>query len=171
MRFTDLRPLLSATGLAAVVALSACGPPEDTPDRPPAEELQSFEPPEAASILPAAPSRRVAKAVDRSALKVEEGQATFYADTFEGKRTASGRAFSQGDMVAAHRAFPFGTRLRVTNLRNQREIEVTVIDRGPYGSHGSFTPILDLSSAAAKALGIHRAGHARVRVEVLEWGP
>ncbi len=164
------RRFVTFTSVAMLVTLGACGSPEDQPQRPPAEELQSFRP-AAAAEFPNAPSRTVARAVDRAALNVEEGEATFYADTFEGKQTASGRPFAQAEMVAAHRAFPFGTRLRVTNLRNQRRAEVTVVDRGPYGGHGRLTPIIDLSSAAARELGFRRAGRARVRVEVMEWGP
>lgn len=166
-----LRAATSTASLAFVLALAACGPPEGAPAPPPAEALQSFETPaQEASVFPA-PSPSIARAVGRSALKVEEGRATYYADTFDGRRTASGRVFRQSEMVAAHRAFPFGTRLRVTNLRNQRQVEVTVVDRGPYGQHGELGPIIDLSSAAADALRFRRAGSTRVRIEVLKWGP
>ena len=60
----------------------------------------------------------------------------------------------------------FGTRLRVTNLANDRSVEVRVIDRGPFAAGR----ILDLSRSAAEQIGIIRAGHGRVRVEVLEYG-
>ncbi|MGH7480705.1 MAG: septal ring lytic transglycosylase RlpA family protein, partial [Longimicrobiales bacterium] len=65
-----------------------------------------------------------------------------------------------------HQAYPFGTRLRVTNLRNDSSVEVRVIDRGPF-VRGR---ILDLSREAAERLGFVRRGLADVRVEVLEWG-
>ena len=74
-------------------------------------------------------------------------------------------------MVAAHRAFPFGTRLRVTNTRNEREVEVRVVDRGPFHTTGSLRPVIDLSRAAAEQLDFIGAGRAQVKVEVLEWGP
>ena len=102
---------------------------------------------------------------------IEEGQATFYADVLEGRRTASGETFRQGAMVAAHRAFPFHTRLRVTNTDNGRSVEVRVIDRGSFGDGRGVRPILDLSRTAAERLGFLDAGRANVRVEVLEWGP
>lgn len=97
------------------------------------------------------------------------GQATFYADHFEGDRTASGIPFRQNQMVAAHRSFPFGTLLRVTHVGNDRSVNVRVVDRGPF-SGGSERPIIDLSRRAATELGFIDAGRAAVRVEVLEWG-
>lgn len=100
------------------------------------------------------------------ALAVLEGSASYYADMFEGRTTASGRPFHQSEMVAAHKELPFGTRLRVTNLANGREVEVEVVDRGPY-AHGR---VLDLSKSAARQLDFIREGHTEVRIEVLERG-
>jgi rare lipoprotein A len=99
------------------------------------------------------------------------GEATFYADHFEGRRTASGIPFRQNQMVAAHRAYPFGTILRVTNLQNDRAVNVRVVDRGPFGdSPRARRTIIDLSRRAAQQLGYIEAGRTPVRVEVLEWG-
>lgn len=99
------------------------------------------------------------------------GGATFYADKFEGRRTASGIPFRQNQMVAAHRGYPFGTLLRVTNLRNDRSVNVRVVDRGPFGSAANKRrTVIDLSRRAADRLGYTAAGRAQVRVEVLEWG-
>jgi len=95
------------------------------------------------------------------------GEATFYADYFEGRRTASGIPFRQNQMVAAHRGYPFGTLLRVTNTRNDRAVNVRVVDRGPFGAQRT---IIDLSRRAATELGFIQAGRTPVRVEVLEWG-
>lgn len=117
-----------------------------------------------------APGPVIEEAVETAALEVEEGEATFYADVLEGQRTASGRTFRQAEMVAAHRAFPFGTRLRVTNVVNDRDVEVDVVDRGPFGREGQLRPVLDLSQAAARDLGFLDAGRTQVRIEVLEWG-
>ncbi len=101
-----------------------------------------------------------------------EGEATYYADTFEGRRTASGIPFRQNQLVAAHRAYPFGTVLRVTNLGNDRSVNVRVVDRGPHGSAAAArNTIIDLSRRAAERLGYMADGRARVVVEVLEWGP
>jgi rare lipoprotein A len=72
-------------------------------------------------------------------------------------------------MVAAHRAYPFGTVVRVTNLRNDRSVNVKVVDRGPFGPAASRAAI-DLSRRAAQALDFIRAGRAQVEIEVLEWG-
>src|SRR5262245_15148323 len=58
--------------------------------------------------------------------------ASWYGAGFHGRRTASGEVFDQGRMTAAHKTLPFGTKLRVTNLRNGRSVLVTVTDRGPY---------------------------------------
>lgn len=103
-------------------------------------------------------------------LETVTGEATFYADQFEGRRTASGIPFRQNQMVAAHRGFPFGTILRVTNLGNDRSVNVRVVDRGPFGSAAARGGILDLSRRAATELDYIGAGRANVRVEVLEWG-
>ena len=100
------------------------------------------------------------------ALLVLEGGVSWYSDALAGRRTASGEPYDPTELIAAHRALPFGTRLRVTNLANDRTVEVRVIDRGPFiGGR-----ILDVSRSAAEQLGIVRAGHGRVRVEVLEYG-
>lgn len=115
--------------------------------------------------------QRLAGAVPAAVLETITGEATFYANRFEGRRTASGIPFRQNQMVAAHRAYPFGTILRVTNLANNRSVNVRVVDRGPFGgSAQARRTVLDLSRRAADQLGYLRAGRAQVRVEVLEWG-
>ena len=92
------------------------------------------------------------------------GTASYMASSLAGRRTASGRAFDPDARVAAHRTLPFGTRLRVTNLDNDREATVTVIDRGPF--HRGR--ILDVSPAIARKLGFYRRGTTRVRIEELD---
>ena len=163
------------TALAATLLAAGCAPTESEDHQPPAEELQSFSPAEVQEAeedrLLDAPDPVVEEAVESAALEVEEGHATFYADVLEGRRTASGRTFRQAEMVAAHRAFPFGTRLRVTNTSNNRAVDVEVVDRGPFGQQGSLPAVLDLSKAAARQLGFLDAGRAQVRIEVMEWGP
>jgi rare lipoprotein A len=114
---------------------------------------------------------RVREALPERVLKRVTGPATFYADKFEGRRTASGIPFRQNQMVAAHRAYPFGTVLRVTNLRNNQSVNVRVVDRGPFATpRGAQRPVIDLSRRAAQQLGIIQAGRAQVQIEVLEWG-
>jgi rare lipoprotein A len=101
----------------------------------------------------------------RSAAAV--GYATYYARMFDGRTTASGVPFDVDAMVAAHPSYPFGTLLRVTNLRNGSSTRVRIVDRGPARGPRCSGVIIDLSPAAAKSLGMIRAGRAPVRVEVV----
>lgn len=89
-----------------------------------------------------------------------EGTASYYGDKFHGRRTASGELHHQGEMTAAHRTLPFGTRVKVTNLKNKRSVVVTVNDRGPHKPGR----IIDVSQAAARELGFMRQGLTRVRL-------
>ncbi len=93
----------------------------------------------------------------------ETGEASYYADKFVGRKTASGERYSHRKLTAAHRTLSFGTLVRVTNLKNDRSVVVVVNDRGPW-KRGR---IIDLSRGAAEKLGMIRAGVVRVRVEVL----
>lgn len=92
---------------------------------------------------------------------VEEGTASYYADSLRGRPTASGAPYAPAAFTCAHRTLPFGTRLRVTELRHGRSVEVTVDDRGPFVDGR----LVDLSRAAAAALGFVGRGVAPVRVE------
>lgn len=96
----------------------------------------------------------------------EIGLASFYADKFDGRVTASGAIFDQGKMTAAHRTFPFGTTVKVTNLKNKKSITVVINDRGPFVKDR----VIDLSKAGAKKLDFISAGVAQVKVEVLSLG-
>lgn len=96
---------------------------------------------------------------------VQRGMATFYGDEQHGGPTASGERFDKSKMTAAHRTLPFGTRVRVTNTRNGRSVEVRINDRGPYGKRGR---IIDVSEAAARRLDMIEAGVVPVIVEVLK---
>lgn len=95
-----------------------------------------------------------------------EGMASYYGDRFNGRRTASGERFDQGELTAAHRTLEFGTRVLVTNKVNGRSVEVTINDRGPY-VHGRS---IDLSKEAARELGMLGRGVAPVELRVLEFG-
>lgn len=94
----------------------------------------------------------------------QEGMSSWYGKEFDGRPTASGERFDMNGVSAAHRTLPLGTLVRVTNLENNREVELRINDRGPFVKGR----ILDCSYGAAKALGFAGAGLARVRVEVLE---
>ena len=96
-----------------------------------------------------------------SAAMAESGIASVYA--YAGERTASGERARPTGFTAAHRTLPFGTRLRVVNLDNDREVEVRINDRGPVAPGR----IIDLSYAAARALGAVGAGIVPVRLTVL----
>ena len=91
------------------------------------------------------------------------GLASWYGRWHQGRSTASGEAYDMNQPTAAHRTIPFGTRLRVTNIDNGRSVVVRVNDRGPRVPER----VLDLSLAAAKALGMVGAGVARVEIVVL----
>ena len=91
------------------------------------------------------------------------GIASYYGARHHGKRTASGEPFNQHAMTAAHRRLPFGTRVQVTNLSNDRSVVVRINDRGPH-IRGR---LIDLSRQAAEQLGMLRSGIARVRVQAL----
>lgn len=94
------------------------------------------------------------------------GTASFYAHRFNGHKTASGDVYDENDLTAAHRTLPFGTRVRVTNVENDRSVVVTVNDRGPH----NHRRVIDLSRHAAELLGFVEKGTARVLLEVLSPG-
>ncbi|MBR4480780.1 MAG: septal ring lytic transglycosylase RlpA family protein [Prevotella sp.] len=95
------------------------------------------------------------------AQSVQTGKASYYAQKFSGRRTASGERLHHDSLTCAHRTYPFGTMLRVTNPANGKEVIVRVTDRGPYVKGR----IIDLSVRAARELGIISQGIAPVIVE------
>jgi rare lipoprotein A len=121
-------------------------PAEPAPE---AVDLDSFEPP-----VEAEPATR----------SLGTGVASYYAAKFQGRRTASGEAFDNGALTAAHRTLPFGTLVRVTNVRTGQSVIVRINDRGPFTKGRT----IDLSRAAAEQIGIVRAGHGTVELEVIE---
>ena len=131
-----------ALGLLALVAIGASGCGSSTAER------------------PRSTIREVPPAHGRF---VQEGNASWYGREQHGQLTASGERFDMRALTAAHRTLRLGTRVRVTNLRNGRSVEVRINDRGPYG-HGR---IIDVSWAAAKALDMIDAGVVPARVEVV----
>ena len=91
------------------------------------------------------------------------GLASFYADKFNGRQTANGEIFSQKKLTCACNMLPFGTWIKITNVRNGKSVEVKVNDR----LHPRMRRIADLSKAAAKKLGFTAMGTVRVKVEVI----
>jgi rare lipoprotein A len=91
------------------------------------------------------------------------GTASWYGPRFHGKKTASGEIYNQNKLTAAHKTLPLGSKARVTNLDNGSAVEVVINDRGPFVEGR----IIDLSRAAARALGFVESGTAPVRVELI----
>jgi rare lipoprotein A len=92
------------------------------------------------------------------------GMASYYGNELAGNRTASGERFNPSHLTAAHRTLPFGSRVRVTNVANGDSVIVRINDRGPF-SHGR---VIDVSHAAAREIGMHRSGTARVKLALLD---
>lgn len=97
---------------------------------------------------------------------IQEGLVSWYGAQFHARPTASGEPFDAAALTMAHPTLPFGTEVRVTNLRNGRSVVVRVNDRGPFVGNR----IGDLSHAAAAAIGMLRRGIATARIEVLPDG-
>ena len=97
----------------------------------------------------------------------DTGMASWYGDAFHGKLTANGERYDMYTLSAAHKTLPLPTLVRVTNLSNGRSVIVRVNDRGPFVKER----LIDLSYAAANALGYMNQGTARVRVQTLDQKP
>ncbi|MFM1969059.1 MAG: hypothetical protein RL152_436 [Bacteroidota bacterium] len=91
------------------------------------------------------------------------GHASFYADKFIGKKTASGEIFSQEKLTCAHNTYPFGSKIRVTNLKNGKTVILKVNDR----LHHRNPRLVDLTRAGASKLGFNRTGIIKVKVELI----
>jgi peptidoglycan lytic transglycosylase len=140
---------------ALAIALSGCASRNRPPTSPPTP-----------TPAPTAPATAKPQAV----LETREGLASSNTSGFEGKVTASGEKVDQNALVAAHPSFPFGTVVRVTNLANGRRVVVRIVDRGPAAVAQKEGVLIDLSSGAARSLGVAAKTRAKVRLEVLRWG-
>ena len=128
----------------------------------------SEQPQESAPPAPAPPSPPPVSQPstgDATATK-QRGRISYYGDDFAGKKTASGEPFDPAALTMAHRTLPFGTRVRVTNVENQRTVDVVVNDRGP----AVAGRIADLSRAAALRIGMLADGVVDALLEILELG-
>jgi rare lipoprotein A len=94
---------------------------------------------------------------------VEEGVASWYGIPFNGRRASNGEIYDMHQLTAAHRTLPFGAIVRVTNLRNGKQIEVRITDRGPFVANR----VIDLSLAAAQSIEMVGPGTAPVRLEIV----
>ncbi len=98
---------------------------------------------------------------------IEYGTASYYANKFQGRKTATGELYDKDKMTCAHNALPLGTWVKVTNVRNKRSVIVKVNDR----LHYKNKRLVDLSRAAAAKLGYLNRGLTRVKVEILGMHP
>ncbi len=101
-----------------------------------------------------------------SSLKTYYGMASYYAEKYNGIRTASGEIYNMNALTAASNDLPFGTIVRVTNLNNQKSAVLRINDRGPFAKNR----IIDVSKKAAENLDMILPGTAKVKIEVLKWG-
>ena len=90
------------------------------------------------------------------------GTASYYAHKFHGRKTANGEIYNSTKFTAAHRDFPFGTKVKITNLSNDKSVVVRVNDRGPFAKNR----IIDVSYAAAKKIDMIKKGVIKVKIEV-----
>jgi rare lipoprotein A len=93
----------------------------------------------------------------------ESGKASYYAMKYQNRKTASGERFDQWSNTAAHKKLPFGTRVRVTNIKNGKSVVVRINDRGPFVKGR----IIDLSRSAFSSIGDLKSGVIKVRIEVI----
>ncbi|GBL34515.1 rlpA-like protein [Filimonas sp.] len=101
---------------------------------------------------------------DAQAKKSEwTGTASYYHPKFNGRKTSSGDIFSNEKLTAASNILKFGTKVKVTNLRNQKSVDVIINDH----MHGRNKRLIDVSAQAAKALGFYDRGICKVRVELI----
>jgi len=98
--------------------------------------------------------------------QIQTGKASYYADKFEGRPTASGEKYRHSKLTAAHKTLPFGTKVKVTNVANSQSVEVVINDRGPYIDGR----VIDLSKSAAEKLGFVSQGITEVQIEVINAG-
>jgi len=107
----------------------------------------------------------IAKKNDRTGSGyIESGKASFYAMKFQSRTTASGEIFDQSAYTAAHKNLPFGTKVKVKNVRNDKSVIVRINDRGPFVSGR----IIDLSRSAFSKIGNTDAGVIDVQLEVVD---
>ena len=160
-----LRPALSLSWLLALaVSFFTCGCAHRTHTMQP--PVQSAPQPIPAPSTPSQPSRPPSAAERRPAVPgeyVEEGVASWYGIPFDGHRTSNGEIYDMHQFTAAHKTLPFGAIVRVTNLRNGRQTEVRINDRGPFVADR----VIDLSLSAAQAIDMVGPGTAPVRLEMI----
>jgi rare lipoprotein A len=129
---------------------------------------QSGEPALRPSLVPgnSSPAGPEVIGVDHSRYQLE-GIASWYGGKFQGRLTANGETFDTNELTAAHREIPFHTIVRVTNMQNGRSVDVRINDRGPFVDNR----VIDLSRAAADAIGMTSTGVAPVTLDIIDYRP
>jgi peptidoglycan lytic transglycosylase len=158
------RPSLYFALALASATMLGCAQPERAPQPSPPSSAPS--PPIAPSPAPAVARPPEPPSPGATASTQQRGRISTYGNDFAGKKTASGEAFDPNALTMAHRTLPFGTRVRVTNLENQRSVEVVVNDRGPFVAGR----IADLSEAAARRVGMVSKGVVEALLDILQPG-
>ncbi len=119
-----------------------------------------------AAVASTTPQMTPSAPVQKPKAKLLKGVASWYGDDFDGKTTASGETYNMDEMTACHPSLPFGTEVRVVNLRNHKSVVVRITDRAELVKGR----VIDLSHAAAEKLNMTKSGLARVSIEVLSLG-
>jgi rare lipoprotein A len=153
-----------AVAAACWVSVAASASVADTVV-PPATQAEPAQEPLAAAAEAGAATAETEVALPQA--RGQLGKVTYYAKRHKGRRTASGERYDPTELTMAHRTLPLGTRVRVTNLHNHRSVLVRVNDRGPY-ARGY---IADLSLAAARQLGMLRAGIVEAELHLAQGSP
>ena len=165
--------------LLTIVFLSACGHPKtarvEVPPAPPPETSAQPNPPPSAASIPS-PKERTAEAEPNAELAeptlpanakptaTETGLASWYGPPYHNRRGSNGEIYNMHAMTAAHRTYPLGSIVRVTNVKTGSTALVRITDRGPF-IRGR---VIDLSLAAAQKLDVVKPGVAQVRVELMQ---
>ena len=108
--------------------------------------------------------KKVEDILESTAHEISTGVVSWYGGKFHGRKTASGEKYDKHELTAAHKSLPFGTKVKVTNIRNGKSVVVEINDRGPYAK----SRVLDLSQAAFSEIGHTNTGVMQVEYEIMK---
>ena len=156
--------LLSVPSLALVLLAAGCAPALSvSPTVLPSVTAAVAATADTRAAVPAAPAPAPAPVASQATASIVAGNASWYGPGFAGRHTANGEIFDPAQLTAAHRTLPFNTRVRVTHMATGQSVVVRINDRGPFKDNR----IIDLSRAAADAIGLTASGVGQVQMEVL----
>jgi rare lipoprotein A len=156
-----IRNILTAVAVALLVAAFSVHAADDAQKAPPSATPPG---PAANPAVPSPAEPAAPAATSAPATSAETGLAAVYNHRLNGHKTASGERYDANQLTAAHKTLPYGTKVKITNVKNHKSVTVRINDRGPT-QEGR---ILDVSSAAAKQLGIGPRAMAEVTAETVE---